>query len=514
MLVEEPELPAREGENHAVLRDLLHELRVVVASRFGPVTPSDQEEVANRAGLHRLDHLVRNTHDRVPREAHHHRPGIRVLGKPGQGKGLLDHRRKVAAGHVRDPRPPHQATSKNLVPVGFLRLLDAVGRHHDRTREGVELLGLVLPGGSVVAAEVGMLLQLRIPVAGKHLPVRVYVDSLPLALLENLLQVLEVVAGNQDGLSLLGAQGDLRGNGMSVRTRVARVEKLHGPQVDPPAFQNQADPVVQAQVLSQGRGHAFMNEVVHNVVLLAENPGVVRIRGHTPDPEGQDLLERTDVRIDVRIRTEAHLLALLDHLLPGGCRLEGGRAFGEVGLAPGRLHLYRQFVPQFHAPANEGNKTIRIEIHIGECREDGFAREDVRLPVFHAHFAAFHRTNGQPLDRIGQKILQGRHIRLLAAYAYLGAPFAFCSLLALVTEHVVLLPSWVFPSAPFPWGIGIVFGSFCSSFLSHLFPAYYGIPSEASLTYVKNADYFRFFFRPLRRWNGQGKSTSGGSLIG
>ena len=65
-----------------------------------------------------------------------------------------------------------------------------------------------------------------------------------------------------------------------------------------------------------------MNEVVHKVVLLAENLGVVRIRGDTPDPEGQDLLKRTDVRVDVRVCPEAHCLTLLDHLLGCSCGLE------------------------------------------------------------------------------------------------------------------------------------------------------------------------------------------------
>ena len=63
--------------------------------------------------------------------------------------------------------------------------------------EGVELLGLVLPGAAVVAHQVLVLLQARIGVAGEHLAVGVDVDALALGLLEQLFEVLQVVAGDQ-----------------------------------------------------------------------------------------------------------------------------------------------------------------------------------------------------------------------------------------------------------------------------------------------------------------------------
>ena len=47
-----------EGQDHAVVRDLLGELGIVVAAGLGPVAAADQVEVADLALLDEIDHLA------------------------------------------------------------------------------------------------------------------------------------------------------------------------------------------------------------------------------------------------------------------------------------------------------------------------------------------------------------------------------------------------------------------------------------------------------------------------
>ena len=53
----------------------------------------------------------------------------------------------------------------------------------------------------------------------------------PFRLFQELFEVLQVVAGNEDRLALLCSEGYLSGNGMAVGPRIPRVEQLHGPDV-------------------------------------------------------------------------------------------------------------------------------------------------------------------------------------------------------------------------------------------------------------------------------------------
>ena len=122
------------------------------------------------------------------------------------------------------PGPAHQAGGEQLAAHVAPGLLDAVGGHEDGPGKGRELLALVLPGSAVVAVEVVIGLELGIGVAGQHLAVGVHVNALALALLQQLLQVHQVVARNQDGLARLVAQGHLGGHGMAIGPGVARVQ--------------------------------------------------------------------------------------------------------------------------------------------------------------------------------------------------------------------------------------------------------------------------------------------------
>ena len=131
----------------------------------------------------------------------------------------------------------------------------------------------------------------------QHLSVGVDVDALPLGLLQQCLEVLQVVAGDEDGLPLLCAEGNLGRHGMAVRPGIARIEKLHGPDVRLARLHGEADPVIQAEIGPVDGGEGLFHELVDLVVRLAEDLGVVGIGGHAFDAEEHDVLEGTDVLV-------------------------------------------------------------------------------------------------------------------------------------------------------------------------------------------------------------------------
>ena len=137
---------------------------------------------------------------------------VAVFRETGQGQGLFDDRGEVPVGDMGNPGPAHQTGGEDIVLVGFLGLLDAVGGHQDGPGKFGEFLVLVLPGRPVVAVEMGIFFQLRIAVGGQHLAVGIDVDALAFGLLRSF-QVLEIMAGDQDGLAFLVPQRDLGGTG-------------------------------------------------------------------------------------------------------------------------------------------------------------------------------------------------------------------------------------------------------------------------------------------------------------
>jgi hypothetical protein len=64
-----------------------------------------------------------------------------------------------------------------------------------------------------VTVEMAVFLQPRIAVAGQHLTMGVDVDAFAFGLLQDDLQVLEVVAGNENGLAFFGTQRNGVGTG-------------------------------------------------------------------------------------------------------------------------------------------------------------------------------------------------------------------------------------------------------------------------------------------------------------
>ncbi len=221
-----------------------------------------------------------------------------------------------------DPRPSHESGGEDVVLVGLRGFLDAVGRHEDGAREGGKFLFLVLPGRPVMAVEMGMLLQPRITVSGEHLSMGVDVDSLSGGLLQEFIQILEIVSGNEDGLPFLCPQGNDGGNGVSIGFRVGGVEEFHGPEVDLPAFQHEGNQVVDSQCGVARSGEGFVEKPRYCRIGFPEDAGMIGVGRDPLDAVDEEFLQGQHIGIGLRIGFDAHFIALGDQALQRRRRLE------------------------------------------------------------------------------------------------------------------------------------------------------------------------------------------------
>ena len=190
----------------------------------------------------------------------------------------------------------HRAGCEHAVGVALARRHEAVRGEQHRRRQVVELLLLVLPGRAEVALQVRVLLQLGVRVRRKHLAVGVHVDALALGLLEKLLQVVQVVARDDDERAGLDLERDLGRLGRAVRLGVRLVEHAHAGQVDLADLQHERHERVDRTRLGKC-GERFHEEGVDCIVGAAEHASMVSVGGHAADAEQHERLARADVLV-------------------------------------------------------------------------------------------------------------------------------------------------------------------------------------------------------------------------
>ena len=248
----------------------------------------------------------------------------------------------------------------------------------------------------------GELLQLWIAVGRQHLRVGVYVDAPALGLLQQLIQVLQVVAGHHDegpSLDVHVHPGGLRG---AEAPGVGPVQQGHALQVHLAELHDQGQPLLHSVLLRQG-AQPFDEPAGHLRVVIAQAGGVVGVGRHALHAEQQGGAEGDDVRLPLP-QGEGAAEAPAPQL--GGLVLRPARKVPDGGV---------------------------VKVHIGQGGEQPVRQQAQSLAV--------RRSGG--LGRLGQAdqglyqaVLEQGSVRLLAAYAHLGAALAPGGLLALETEHI------------------------------------------------------------------------------
>ena len=228
------------------------------------------------------------------------------------------------------------------------------------------------------------------------------VDALAVGLVEEHLEVVEVVAGDDDEGALDVAGLDDGRLGVAVGAGVGGVEDLHALEVRLPELEDEAEPLVDGVVVAQ-RLHALLEPGGDDGVGLAEDAGVVRVGGHSAKAEEQRRAQRDDVLVAMK---EIRRL-----------ELGGAAVLVDLGL-DARDH---------------GRVVRRVEVDVGDAHEQGVHEEGFALD---AGGLAFKRA-GQGDELGGHFVLEVGDVGLLAADADLRAAFAAGGLFALETEHVV-----------------------------------------------------------------------------
>lgn len=140
----------------------------------------------------------------------------------------------------------------------------------------------------------GVFVQTRIAVRGQHLAVCIDVDALSGGLLEELMQVLKVVTGNDDERAFLNIGVDARGHGIAEGRGIRAVEQRHALEIHLAEFGDEREPLRDAVLLCE-RGKPLAEPRAHRLVLAAETHGMVRVGGHALEPEEQRGAQRHQI---------------------------------------------------------------------------------------------------------------------------------------------------------------------------------------------------------------------------
>eukprot|EP00053_Salpingoeca_punica_P005903 m.57274 g.57274 ORF g.57274 m.57274 type:complete len:624 (-) comp13447_c0_seq2:122-1993(-) len=433
------------------------QLLVVVALALAAVAAADDEEAGDVALLDGLDDLVCDAEDGLVAKADGDGVGLGLLhvlarDEALHGLGLGDDLGEVAlAGGLRDvgdARPADGVEGVDVVLVALARLDDAVGGHDDGAGELGKLKLLQLPGAAVVADEVLELLERRVAVGRQHLAVGVDVDAGALGLLQELVQVVHVVAADQDALARHGRRQDLGRRRVAKLGAVAGVQHGEHLQVGGTHLQRRAQQRVKVlavlAMLAEQRQRR-VHVAVHVGRLLAERRRVRRIGGHALQAVGDELLQAGNLlALDVAAGEHAAGLALLDEpVLVVAVQLKLRRLVDQLlGLLAGSLAgsdvLLAQVVAVLDGLRDElVGEAVGVKVDVGQGGEEGVDGELVGLGVLrNASLAGLGRPEAEALEVVDEEVLQGSDLRGLAAYADDGAALALVGLLALHAEHV------------------------------------------------------------------------------
>eukprot|EP00755_Sulcionema_specki_P019592 Sspe_Gene.12091::Locus_4121_Transcript_1_1_Confidence_1.000_Length_1652::g.12091::m.12091 len=391
----EPGLPAPQRQHHRVLRHRLRQVREVRPRRLPPVAPPDHVEVPQRPALHRPHDPLRRPEDRVRPEPRGHRRPLLLLLPPRQRAHplaepvallrLRDHLRVVPPRHVPHPRPPHHRPREDPPLVAPLRLDHAVRRHHHRPGELREVHPLLLPRAPPVPHQVLVPRQLRVPVPGEQLPVRVHLDPRPRRLLQDVPQVLQVVPRHQDALPRHRARPHRPRRRLPVPPHVRLLQQRHHLQVHlPRPHRRPQQPLHRRPLLPAHRRQQLVHPRVHLLALHPLHHRVVRVRRHPLHPVRHQLHHPEHVLVPDPPRPRQHPRLPLRQLPQPALRqvrhLRPRRA-PELPLPPGPAVQPPRLLPQPQPLLHELHEPPPVVVHVRHRREQHLQHVPVHLRV-------------------------------------------------------------------------------------------------------------------------------------
>ena len=141
----------------------------------------------------------------------------------------------------------------------------------------------------------GVLFQLGITVSREHFTVGINIDALVLGLLQELFQIKEIMSGNDNKRPFLHSQTHFCWNGITIGFRISLIQQLHAFQINRSDFQDDREKFIHPPVLHTDSKEGLIKEVVYFRVRIAQDSGVIRIGGHTPDAKQNQRLQRANI---------------------------------------------------------------------------------------------------------------------------------------------------------------------------------------------------------------------------
>ncbi len=355
----------------------------------------------NGAALHGLDDLVGHAEHRIVPEADQNFLA-RSFSHIWAGQGFVDDGAEIEAVDVGHIGPCSAAPGKKTVFVRFGWFLDAVGVEDDGAGELGQFLGLILPGTAEVTGQMRVFFQTRIAVGWEHLAMGVDVDALAFALLEQLFQHLQVVAGNQNTLAGLGTGINRGRHRMAIVFHMTFIELAHHGQVVLAALHAQVDKIHQAELGIAGGGQGLFDKCGHFGVGLAENAGVIGIGRHTLKPVDENFYHRADIRIAVQVGN-AEFLAL-DYQIrcrdPGWGAFFKGWCLDAIGLLEGFFAQTLSFIFKFGASNDNICKAGSVEVDIGHRCKQTLNQKRIESRIGSTELTGFTGKKSEPLQTV------------------------------------------------------------------------------------------------------------------
>ena len=346
---------------------------------------------------------------------------------------LLDDRAEIldlAVGRidVLEAREAHAAGGPDSVLIAVLRRNQAVRGHEDGSVEALELLLLLPPSVSVVARKVRVLLEEGIVVRREHLGVRVNIHTRALGLIEQHLEVLQIMAGNQDGRILADADVDLGDLRVAVSTGVCAVEERHTLDTVLTGLKRQRNEIVDREAVIEGLSERLLQEAIHFLVLAEQCVRVLRVSREALESVGDELAKGSHIlvlgRENADFRRSLRVSALRNLL---GCRERQLRSIAK---------LLAERVATCERIRDALLNRLAIEVCVRNRDEEVHRHEVIHLCRNRlALCSESGRNRREALGHIDQKILRSCDIELLAADALHGATLVARGLLTLITKH-------------------------------------------------------------------------------
>ena len=267
-----------------------------------------------------------------------------------------------------------------------------------------------------------VLLERRVGVRRQHFAVRVDVDALAFGLLQDQFEVVQVVAGNNDGLARNRLRVDACRFRMSEGLRLARVEHLHDAVVERADVHRALEQSAAIGRLRAEESHDLVEASSDRAVGLAKNPGVLHVGGSAFQPVQAEQAQADHVLADfllAAVQREGQRIA--EHYGFGvGQTVVGrrGQLFRRDALGGARgLVTGTQVVAVGFGAAGEVDDALGVEVDVGQCRKERLRHVGVDLGIDDADLARGHGIRRHGLQQVHQHVLQIGDFAGLAAHA-------------------------------------------------------------------------------------------------